>query len=111
MKLINIGELNQIQNIDVVKIICSILDELILSLTNILKHYKQLITYVADRAGYDERYEVDASKIVKELDWIPNEAFETGIRKTIQWYLDNKTWCENRASANYHGERLGVIKL
>ena len=106
----NIGGHNELQNIDVVKTICSILDELIPSKLNGIKQYDQLITYVADRAGHDARYAIDATKISNELNWTPDETFATGIKKTIQWYLDNKTWCEHVQDGSYQGERLGVIK-
>jgi dTDP-glucose 4,6-dehydratase len=106
----NIGGHNELQNIDVVKTICSILDELIPSKLNGIKQYDQLITYVADRAGHDARYAIDATKISNELNWTPDETFATGIKKTIQWYLDNKTWCEHVQDGSYQGERLGVVK-
>jgi dTDP-glucose 4,6-dehydratase len=106
----NIGGHNELQNIDVVKTICSILDELIPSKLNGIKQYEQLITYVADRAGHDARYAIDATKISNELNWTPDETFATGIKKTIQWYLDNKTWCEHVQDGSYQGERLGVVK-
>jgi len=106
----NIGGHNELQNIDVVKTICSILDELIPSKLNGIKQYEQLITYVGDRAGHDIRYAIDATKISNELNWLPDETFATGIKKTIQWYLDNKTWCEHVQDGSYQGERLGVVK-
>lgn len=97
----NIGGHNEKANIDVVKTICSILDELVPSkLTNVQK-YAELITYVKDRAGHDVRYAIDASKIEKELGWIPQESFETGIRKTVQWYLANTDWTTNVQSGEY----------
>ena len=86
----NIGGHNELQNIEVVTTICNILDELVPSRLNGIKHYEQLITYVGDRAGHDVRYAIDATKIANELNWIPDETFATGIKKTIQWYLDNK---------------------
>jgi dTDP-glucose 4,6-dehydratase len=75
-----------------------------------LDKYEQLITYVGDRAAHDVRYAIDATKIDNELNWMPDETFATGIKKTIQWYLDNKTWCEHVQDGSYQGERLGVIK-
>ena len=93
-----------------VKTICSILDELVPSKLNGIKHYDQLITYVDDRVGHDVRYAIDATKIANELKWTPDETFATGIKKTIQWYLDNKTWCEHVQDGSYQGERLGVVK-
>jgi len=106
----NIGGHNELQNIDVVKTVCSILDELVPSKFNGIDKYEQLITYVGDRAGHDVRYAIDATKIANELNWMPDETFATGIKKTIQWYLDNKTWCEHVQDGSYQGERLGVVK-
>ena len=106
----NIGGHNELQNIDVVKTICSILDQLVPSKLNDIDKYEQLITYVDDRAGHDVRYAVDATKISNELNWRPDETFVTGIKITIQWYLLNKTWCENVKDGSYKGERLGVVK-
>lgn len=106
----NIGGHNEKTNLEVVETICTILDELAPikhSKLNI-KNYKSLITYVSDRPGHDRRYAIDASKIAKELGWEPKETFETGIRKTVQWYLDNQQWCKNVQSGNYQRERLGV---
>lgn len=106
----NIGGHNELQNIEVVKTVCSILDELVPSKLDGITKYEQLITYVGDRAGHDVRYAIDATKIADELNWTPDETFETGIKKTIQWYLDNKTWCKHVQDGSYQGERLGVIK-
>ena len=99
----NIGGHNEMKNIDVVEAICLILDELAPSNAN----YASLITHVPDRPGHDMRYAIDASKIQKELGWVPLESFETGIRKTIQWYLDNQEWCKNVQDGSYMRERLG----
>ena len=106
----NIGGHNELQNIEVVKTACSILDELVPSKLDGIDKYEQLITYVGDRAGHDVRYAIDATKIANELNWTPDETFATGIKKTIQWYLDNKTWCEHVQDGSYQGERLGVVK-
>jgi len=106
----NIGGHNELQNIDVVKTVCSILDELVPSKLNGIDKYEQLITYVGDRAGHDVRYAIDATKIDKELNWTPDETFATGIRKTVEWYLENTTWCDRVKDGSYQGERLGVIK-
>ena len=106
----NIGGHNEKQNIEVVKTVCSILDELIPSKIAGIDSYEQLITYVADRAGHDVRYAIDATKIANELGWTPEETFETGIQKTVQWYLENQIWCDRVKDGSYQGERLGVIK-
>jgi dTDP-glucose 4,6-dehydratase len=105
----NIGGHNEKQNIEVVKTVCSILDELIPSKIAGIDSYEQLITYVADRAGHDVRYAIDATKIANELGWTPEETFETGIQKTVQWYLENQIWCDRVKDGSYQGERLGVI--
>ena len=99
----NIGGHNEEKNITVVKMICTILNELVSGQTD----YSNLITYVSDRPGHDRRYAIDASKIQADLGWTPVETFETGIRKTVQWYLDNKTWCRNVQDGSYKRERLG----
>ena len=106
----NIGGHNEKQNIEVVKTVCKILDELIPSKIAGIDSYEQLITYVADRAGHDVRYAIDATKIANELGWTPEETFETGIQKTVQWYLENQIWCDRVKDGSYQGERLGVIK-
>lgn len=105
----NIGGHNEKQNIEVVKTICAILDELVPQHPNGIGNYEELITYVADRPGHDLRYAIDAGKIDRELGWTPDETFESGIRKTIQWYLDNQIWCDHVKDGSYQGERLGVI--
>jgi len=106
----NIGGHNEMQNIEVIKVVCAILDDLMPSQHKGVSKYEQLITYVTDRAGHDVRYAIDASKIANELGWVPDETFETGIRKTVQWYLDNQIWCDRVKDGSYQGERLGVIK-
>lgn len=111
----NIGGHNEKQNIEVVKTICKILDELVPITQNVtiqnsklkIQHYESLITYVKDRPGHDMRYAIDASKIQNELGWTPKETFESGIRKTVQWYLDNQAWCEHVQDGSYQRERLG----
>ena len=85
----NIGGNNQIQNIEVVKTLCSILDDLVPSKIDGISKYDQLIMNVEDRAGHDRRYAIDSSKILDELGWVPQETFQTGIEKTVRWYLDN----------------------
>ncbi|MDX7991986.1 dTDP-glucose 4,6-dehydratase [Xenorhabdus littoralis] len=93
----NIGGHNEKTNLEVVERICQILDELVPKESS----YKEQITFVADRPGHDRRYAIDASKISRDLDWKPQETFEGGIRKTIQWYLDNQTWVQNVKSGAY----------
>ncbi len=95
----NIGGWNEKANIDVVKTICHILDEL--KPRSDGKSYAEQITFVADRPGHDRRYAIDASKIERELGWRPTETFDTGIRKTVQWYLDNPVWVEGVVSGSY----------
>ena len=105
----NIGGHNEMQNIQVVETVCSILDKLMPSKIDGIDQYKQLITYVGDRAGHDIRYAIDATKIANELDWTPDETFKTGIKKTVEWYLDNSIWCNRVKDGSYQGERLGKI--
>lgn len=95
----NIGGWNEKPNLDVVHTLCTILDELSPRADG--KPYVEQITYVKDRPGHDRRYAIDASKIERELGWKPAETFETGIRKTVQWYLDNQAWVANIASGAY----------
>jgi len=101
----NIGGHNEKTNLQVVKTICSLLDTLVPE--SPYKPHEQLITHVADRPGHDERYAIDADKIDHELGWLPVETFETGMKKTIQWYLDNKEWCQHVQDGSYQRERLG----
>jgi len=95
----NIGGHNEKTNLEVVKTICALLDELIPD-SDYIPH-ESLITYVADRPGHDVRYAIDASKIEKELGWLPQETFESGLRKTIVWYLENTVWLKNVVSGTY----------
>jgi len=104
----NIGGHNEKTNIEVVKTLCRILDELVPNQRKGINHYDELITYVADRPGHDVRYAIDATKMDNELDWRPEETFETGIKKTVQWYLDNKKWWQRVLDGSYQGERLGL---
>ena len=107
----NIGGHNEKQNIQVVKTICELLDELKPAATNQnINSYKDLITYVQDRPGHDLRYAIDASKIQKELGWSPEETFESGIRKTVIWYLENLNWAHRVQDGSYQRERLGSGK-
>jgi len=104
----NIGGHNEIKNIDVVKTICALLDELAPKKPAGIQHYEELITFVTDRPGHDVRYAIDADKIQNELKWTPQETFESGIRKTVQWYLDNSVWCQRVQDGSYQRERLGA---
>ena len=104
----NIGGNNEITNIKIVKNICSILDSVIPSESG--RSYSEQIIFVDDRPGHDFRYAIDASKIKMELGWQPKESFETGIKKTISWYLENQFWWEKIQKMKYKQERLGIIK-
>jgi dTDP-glucose 4,6-dehydratase len=112
----NIGGHNEKANIDVVKTICTLLDELVPISENLafsttlspITHYQDLITYVKDRPGHDLRYAIDAGKIANELNWTPTETFESGIRKTVEWYLNNKAWWSRVLDGSYSRERLGA---
>ncbi|WP_041413140.1 dTDP-glucose 4,6-dehydratase [Shewanella frigidimarina] len=104
----NIGGHNEKSNIEVVKTICSLLEELVPNKPNGITQYSDLITYVTDRPGHDFRYAIDASKIDQKLGWKPEESFESGIRKTVEWYLDNKQWWCRVLDGSYARERLGV---
>lgn len=103
----NIGGFNEKKNIEVVTTICNHLNDLIKDKPGNIADFKELITFVTDRPGHDVRYAIDATKINKELGWYPEETFESGILKTIQWYLDNHDWCKNVQDGSYHRERLG----
>lgn len=102
----NIGGHNEKQNIEVVHTLCELLDELHPRQDG--KRYEAQITHVQDRPGHDMRYAIDASKIQRELGWVPQETFETGIRKTVEWYLNNLDWCRRVQDGSYQRERLGV---
>ena len=104
----NIGGHNEKQNIEVVKTICHILDELQPQANG--QPYESLITFVKDRPGHDLRYAIDASKIANELNWTPTETFDSGIRKTVEWYLNNMDWCSRVQDGSYQRERLGAGK-
>ncbi|MDU3156497.1 dTDP-glucose 4,6-dehydratase [Hafnia alvei] len=104
----NIGGHNERKNIDVVKTVCALLEELVPNKPEGVEHYADLITYVTDRPGHDMRYAIDAAKIERELGWRPQETFESGIRKTVQWYLSNESWWKRVQDGSYAGERLGL---
>ncbi|WP_284119155.1 dTDP-glucose 4,6-dehydratase [Acinetobacter seifertii] len=97
----NIGGHNEQKNIDVVKSICELLEELAPDKPEGVARYVDLITYVKDRPGHDLRYAIDATKIKEDLGWVPEESFETGLRKTVEWYLNNHEWVENVQSGEY----------
>lgn len=104
----NIGGHNEKSNIDVVRAICDLLEELVPNKPVGITKYEDLITYVTDRPGHDLRYAIDATKISNELNWKPQETFETGIRKTVEWYLNNKKWWSRVLDGSYNLERLGT---
>ena len=103
----NIGGHNEKTNLEVVETICDLLEELSPQKPLGVSNYRDLITFVKDRPGHDARYAIDASKIEQELGWVPEETFETGLRKTVQWYLDNTSWWERVLSGEYRLERVG----
>ncbi len=104
----NIGGHNERKNIEVVKTICRLLDEIVPAKPAQISHFEELITYVTDRPGHDLRYAIDASKIERELGWKPCETFESGIRKTVEWYLANESWWQRVKDGSYARERLGL---
>ena len=97
----NIGGHNEQKNLDVVKAICNLLEELAPNKPEGVVHYEDLISYVQDRPGHDLRYAIDATKIKDDLGWVPAESFETGLRKTVEWYLNNQEWVANVQSGEY----------
>jgi len=108
----NIGGHNEKQNLEVVKTICDILDSVIpidQRPATIDSSFQELLSFVTDRPGHDMRYAIDASKIEKELCWTPQETFESGIKKTVQWYLENQTWCKHVQDGSYQRERLESV--
>lgn len=104
----NIGGFNEKKNIDVVCGICDLLAELSPEKPGNVSHYRDLIVHVPDRPGHDLRYAIDARKIKNELGWIPEETFESGLRKTVTWYLNNLAWCRRVQDGSYQRERLGA---
>ena len=101
----NVGGWNERRNIEVVRAICALVDELAPDASS---PREKLITFVTDRPGHDQRYAIDASKIKRELGWVPQETFETGLRKTVAWYLENSDWWRRIRSGAYQGQRLGM---
>ncbi len=106
----NIGGLNEKRNLEIVQHICNLLEVLVPNKPENVEHYRDLITFVKDRPGHDKRYAIDSRKIRDELGWTPTESFETGMRKTVEWYLANKAWCMRIQDGSYQRERLGVRK-
>jgi dTDP-glucose 4,6-dehydratase len=104
----NIGGCNEQTNISVVREICRLLDELRPASPH--RPHENLIKFVTDRPGHDHRYAIDAGKIRRDLGWSPAETFQTGLRKTVQWYLDNQGWCQRAVAGKYEGQRLGLGK-
>lgn len=102
----NIGGNNQMRNIQVVELICDLLDELIPPKNTGIEYYRNLIKFVIDRPGHDFRYGVDTSKIRRELGWVPKENFKTGLRKTVEWYINNKVWFQNILNKKYQQKKL-----
>lgn len=107
----NIGGHNEKANIEVVEALCALMEDLVPNKPDGITQYRDLITYVKDRPGHDVRYAIDASKIENELGWIPEETFETGIRKTVEWYLSNEKWWGRVQDGSYSRERLGVEEI
>jgi dTDP-glucose 4,6-dehydratase len=103
----NIGGHNEKTNLEVVETLCSLLDEMLPNSAH--KPHYELVNFVTDRPGHDLRYAIDATKIQQTLGWQPEETFETGLRKTVQWYLDNREWWQRVQDGSYRGERLGVL--
>ncbi len=104
----NVGGHNEKQNIEVVHVICDLLEEMQPEKPAGVKNYRDLITHVTDRPGHDVRYAIDAGKIQRELGWQPLETFDSGIRKTVRWYLDNRAWWQHVLDGSYQMQRLGL---
>ena len=102
----NVGGNEERNNIEVVEAVCTILDSLRPAVNK--QPYAELIEHVADRPGHDFRYAIDASRIKEELGWEPQESFDSGMRKTVEWYLDNQAWVEKVQEGSYDGGRLGT---
>jgi dTDP-glucose 4,6-dehydratase len=106
----NIGGHNEMKNIEVIIAICDLLERLVPNKPSGIAHYKDLIQYVPDRPGHDMRYAIDSTKIQRELGWKPLESFDSGLKKTVEWFLQNKTWWSRVLDGSYKGERLGLTK-
>jgi dTDP-glucose 4,6-dehydratase len=107
-QMYNVGGNSEKTNLDVVDTLCTLLDDLVPESPH--RPHADLKTFVADRPGHDWRYAIDASKIRREIGWEPQETFESGMRKTVEWYLANGAWCEAVKAGSYDGERLGTGK-
>jgi len=105
----NIGGHNEKTNLDVVETLCDLLDQRIQDKPQGMTSFRELITFVTDRPGHDKRYAIDASKIEATLGWTPVETFDTGLAKTVDWFLANETWWQRVRSGAYQGERLGTL--
>lgn len=103
----NIGGKNEVRNLQVVESICSLLDNLIEDKPNGIQQFRELITFVTDRPGHDQRYAINCSKIEEELGWVPLETFDTGLKKTVEWYVNNSIWSERVLSGAYQLSRVG----
>jgi dTDP-glucose 4,6-dehydratase len=105
----NIGGNNEKKNIEVVETLCDLMEEMVPRKPDGVIYYRDLIAYVEDRPGHDLRYAIDAARVKLELDWVPSETFSSGLHKTVSWYLDNRTWCENVQNGTYQRTRLGIV--
>jgi dTDP-glucose 4,6-dehydratase len=101
-----IGADSRVNNLQLVEMLCQLLDELVPRRDG--KRYRELISFVEDRPGHDRRYALDPQKVQRELDWRPTESFSSGLRKTVQWYLNNRDWCNRVMGDRYRGGRLGL---
>ncbi|MCG8025757.1 MAG: dTDP-glucose 4,6-dehydratase [Candidatus Thiodiazotropha endolucinida] len=101
----NVGGNNEMSNLEVIEMLCTLLDELVPD--SPFRPHTQLKKFVKDRPGHDQRYAIDATKLHHELGWTPDETFATGLKKTVSWYLNNETWCQRVMDGSYRGERLG----
>jgi dTDP-glucose 4,6-dehydratase len=106
----NIGGRNERRNVDVVRAICDLLEELAPERPRGVERYEHLIAFVRDRPGHDFRYAIDSTKATRELGWKPAETFESGLRKTVQWYIANRGWCARAEAGKYNRQRLGVLE-